>query len=367
MKLFGQSYRSIWLNPDDPHLVQAIDQRYLPFQLVIEDWRSVQDVVMAIKDMHIRGAGLIGASAGYGMYLAALHAQQTSEEAWLSDLAQAGQALTATRPTAVNLAWAVSRSDQAIAAACGIMDKITAARAIADQIADEDARQCQKIGEYGAEIIEKISKAKDGRVVNILTHCNAGSLAFVDYGSATAPIYTAYQRGIKLHVYVDETRPLNQGGKLTAFELGQNDIPHTIITDNAGGHLMQHGRVDLVIVGCDRVTCTGDVANKIGTYLKAIAAWVNQVPFYVACPSSTIDWSIRDGVKEIPIEMRDQNEVLFMTGMTEQGILEKIRIAPETSQAANYGFDVTPGAYIRALITERGICAATEAGLRSLF
>lgn len=367
MKINGRHYRTIWVNKDDPSVIQVIDQRFLPHEVVIENLKDVDAMAAAIKEMHVRGAGLIGAAAGYGMYLAALHAPRHTEEAFMSAIISAGEKLKATRPTAVNLEWAVNRAIEAINAEEGIENRIAAARKTADTIADEDAEFCRRIGEHGLPIIEEISRRKNGEPVNILTHCNAGWLAFVDYGTATAPIYAAHEKGIKVHVYVDETRPLNQGGQLTAFELGQNNVPHTIITDNAGGHLMQHGMVDMVIVGSDRTTVTGDVANKIGTYLKALAAHANGIPFYVALPSSTIDWKIRDGVREIPIETRSENEIKYIKGRTRDGRMETVLITPLNSPAANYGFDVTPASLVTALITERGICPATEEGITRMF
>jgi len=367
MKINGKSYRTIWISPEDQKIVQTIDQRYLPHKFVVEDLHNVEDVAIAISDMHVRGAGLIGVIAAYGIYLAALQAPKQSAEAFMDFISASQKRLQATRPTAVNLEWALNKATQVVAEAQGVENKTIAAQRLAETMADEAAEECRKIGEYGFTIIEEISRRKKGEVVNILTHCNAGWLAFVDYGTATAPIYEAQARGIKVHVYVDETRPRNQGGQLTAFELGQNGVPHTIIADNTGGHLMQHGMVDIVIVGSDRTTYTGDVANKIGTYLKAIAAHENQVPFYVALPSSTIDWQIRDGVKEIPIEKRDEKEIKYITGLNEKGGLETVLITPKDSPAANYGFDVTPSRYITALITEKGVCPASEEGIKKLF
>jgi len=367
MKINGKSYRTIWISPEDQKIVQTIDQRYLPHKFVVEALHNVEDVAIAISDMHVRGAGLIGVIAAYGIYLAALQAPKQSAEAFMDFISASQKRLQATRPTAVNLEWALNKATQVVAEAQGVENKTIAAQRLAETMADEAAEECRKIGEYGFTIIEEISRRKKGEVVNILTHCNAGWLAFVDYGTATAPIYEAQARGIKVHVYVDETRPRNQGGQLTAFELGQNGVPHTIIADNTGGHLMQHGMVDIVIVGSDRTTYTGDVANKIGTYLKAIAAHENQVPFYVALPSSTIDWQIRDGVKEIPIEKRDEKEIKYITGLNEKGGLETVLITPKDSPAANYGFDVTPSRYITALITEKGVCPASEEGIKKLF
>ncbi|WP_298980946.1 S-methyl-5-thioribose-1-phosphate isomerase [Caldilinea sp.] len=367
MNVHGQHYRTIWLRPDDPTVVQIIDQRHLPFRFVIEDLRTVEEVATAIKDMHVRGAGLIGATAGYGMYIAALTAPRTSLEAFRAALHTAAARLKATRPTAVNLAWAVDRQLAAIAAAGDDIEaQIEAAQRTAQEIADEDAEFCRRIGEHGVRLIEEIAARKGGEPVNVLTHCNAGWLAFVDYGTATAPIYAAHDRGVPVHVWVDETRPRNQGARLTAWELGQHGVPHTVVVDNVGGHLMQHGMVDLVIVGSDRTTYTGDVANKIGTYLKALAARDNGVPFYVALPSSTIDWEMRDGLAEIPIEERDATEVRIMDGLSGEEIRE-ILIMPETSRAANYAFDVTPARLVSGLITERGICPASEEGVFGLY
>jgi methylthioribose-1-phosphate isomerase len=284
-------------------------------------------------------------------------------EALVSD----GEKLNATRPTAVNLEWAVNRQLKAVEAVAGNIEaKILACRDMAQTIADEDAEFCRRIGEHGVTIIEKISRAKAGETVNILTHCNAGWLAFVDYGTATAPVYAAHDKGIKVHVWVDETRPRNQGAGLTAWELGQHGVPHTVVVDNVGGHLMQHGMVDMVITGTDRTTYTGDVANKIGTYLKALAAKDNDIPFYVGLPSSTFDWIIRNGVKEIPIERRDATEVKYIAGLLD-GETRSVLLTPEDSPAENYAFDVTPARLVTGLITERGICDASEEGVLGLY
>lgn len=367
MNVHGEHYRTIWLKADDPSVVQIIDQRFLPFQFIIEDLSTVDEVAVAIKDMHVRGAGLIGATAGYGMYVAALSAPRSSLPAFRAGVEAAAAQLKATRPTAVNLMWAVDRQLAAMNAAGNEIEaQIAAAAATAQEIADEDAAFCRRIGEHGVKLIEEIAARKRGAPVNILTHCNAGWLAFVDYGTATAPIYAAHDKGIPVHVWVDETRPRNQGARLTAWELGEHGVPHTVIVDNAGGHLMQHGMVDLVIVGSDRTTYTGDVANKIGTYLKALAAKDNGVPFYVALPSSTIDWEMRDGVAEIPIEERNAAEVRIMDGRSGDEIRE-ILIMPERSRAANYAFDVTPARLVTGLITERGVCAASEEGVLGLY
>jgi methylthioribose-1-phosphate isomerase len=367
MNVHGEHYRTIWLKADDPSVVQIIDQRALPFHFVVEDLTTVDEVAVAIKEMHVRGAGLIGATAGYGMYVAALSAPRTSLAAFRAAVEADAVKLKATRPTAVNLAWAVDRQLAAMTTAGDdIAAQIEAATITAQEIADEDADFCRRIGEHGVKLIEEIAARKGGAPVNVLTHCNAGWLAFVDYGTATAPIYAAHDKGIPVHVWVDETRPRNQGARLTAWELGEHGVPHTVIVDNAGGHLMQHGRVDLVIVGSDRTTYTGDVANKIGTYLKALAARDNGVPFYVALPSSTIDWEMRDGLAEIPIEERDATEVRIMDGRSGDEIRE-ILIMPERSRAANYAFDVTPSRLVTGLITERGVCAASEEGVLGLY
>ena len=364
MNIDGKHYRTIWVKEGDEKTIQIIDQRQLPHKFIIEDLTSVDDFAKSIKDMHVRGAGLIGAAAGYGMYIAALEAPK--DESFNNFLAESGEKLKATRPTAVNLELAVKRQLNAIKDGSSFNDKISIAFEIAKKIADEDAEYCRMIGEHGVKIIEEISKRKNKETVNILTHCNAGWLAFVDYGSATAPIYAAFNKGIKINVYVDETRPRNQGARLTAWELGQHEVPHKIIADNTGGHLMQHGLIDMVIVGSDRTTYTGDVANKIGTYLKALAAKDNNIPFYVALPSSTFDWEIRDGIKEISIEERGSEEVKYIQGFCE-GEIKKVLLTPEKSNAANYAFDVTPARLITGLITERGICEANEKSILELY
>lgn len=367
MNIFGEHYRTIWLKADDPNVVQIIDQRHLPHRFVVEDLSTVDDVARAIADMHVRGAGLIGATTGFGMYIAALQAPRTSLESFLAALIESGEQLILTRPTAVNLEWAVKRQLEAITVAGDEIEaKIATALDIAQTIADEDAEFCRRLGQHGKAIIEKISKKKRGKPVNILTHCNAGWLAFVDYGSATAPVYAAHDDGIAVHVWVDETRPRNQGARLTAWELGQHGVPHTVIADNVGGHLMQHDMVDIVIVGTDRTLYTGDVGNKIGTYLKALAAKDNDIPFYVALPSSTFDWEKRDGVKDIPIEQRDATEVKYIQGAYEDEIVQ-VLLTPEDSPAANYAFDVTPARLVTGLITERGICDASEEGVLGLY
>lgn len=364
MNVNGLHYRTIWLCPDNDKVVQVIDQPFLPHEFRILDISTVTDMAIAIKDMHVRGAGLIGAAAGYGMYLATLEAAKSADFA--SHLKKCANQLISTRPTAANLKWAVDRQIAAISKAGSAEDKIRTAKETAAAICDEDAEWSLKMGQYGLPIIKQISEEKKGRPVNILTHCNAGWLAFIDHGTATAPIYAAHNAGIAVHVWVDETRPRNQGARLTAWELGQQGVPHTVIADNTGGHLMQHGLVDMCITGTDRVTRTGDVANKIGTYLKALAAKDNGIPFYVALPSSTFDWNIRDGINEIPVEERDAEEVKYIQGLL-NGSIEKVLLTPEESPAANYAFDVTPARLITALITERGICEANEESILSLF
>ena len=374
MKIAGRHYRTIWLKEPEPsasassfkYTVQIINQLKLPFEFEILDLHNVDDVCKAIKDMFVRGAGLIGAAAGFGMYLAAL---ESDNEAFYKNMNLAALELKKTRPTASNLAWAVDRMMEMFNSACklGLDEKREKARHLAQLIADEDAQFCKSIGLHGLEIIWSIAEKKQGEPVRILTHCNAGWLAFVDYGTALSPVYAAFDSGFNVHVWVDETRPRNQGASLTAWELAQHGVSHELIPDNAGGHLMQHGLVDLVITGADRVTRRGDAANKIGTYLKALAAKENNVPFYVALPSSTFDFSMYDGVKEIPIEERDPNEVRYISGKTLDNRVEIVHICPDETGARNWGFDVTPARYISGLITERGVCAASEAEIISLY
>ncbi len=367
MKVNGQHFRTIWLKPDDEAVVQLIDQRYLPHRFVIEEIRTVEQMATAIREMHVRGAGLIGASAGYRMYLAAIDAAARPAVAGVDEqLTRAAAQLKATRPTAVNLSWAVERQLRNIAEGKNVTQKVALALRTATSIADEDAEHCRMIGQHGLELIRQIARKKGGKRMNVLTHCNAGWLAFVDYGSATAPIYAAHDSGLPVHVWVAETRPRNQGSKLTAWELGEHGVPHTIIADSAAGHLMQRRMVDLVLVGTDRTTLSGDVANKIGTYLKALAAKDNNVPFYVALPSSSFDWKLQDGLKEIPIEERSAEEVKQADGWFD-GKQVEVRVAPKESPAVNYGFDVTPGHLVTGLITERGVCEANEKSIRSLF
>jgi methylthioribose-1-phosphate isomerase len=366
MKIGGRNIRTIWLNCADREIVQLIDQRFLPHKFVVEDVSTVAQMAAAIRDMHVRGAGLIGAAAGYGMYLAVLEARGCSNPGERdAHIATAAALLKNTRPTAVNLASALERQLTALSSHSTVEEKVQCARLVAEQIADEDAEHCRLIGHHGLRLLEQIALTKSGKTVNVLTHCNAGCLAFVDHGSALAPVYAAHDRGLPIHVWVDETRPRNQGSKLTAWELGQHGVPHTIIADNTGGHLMQRGEVDLVIVGSDRTTCGGDVANKIGTYLKALAAQDSGVPFYVALPSSSIDWSIRDGA-DIPIEERGVEEVKRIEGWYNGEIVE-VDVAPECSAALNYAFDVTPRRLVTGLITERGVCRADQQSVLELF
>lgn len=366
MQVNGKAQRTIWLKENDPKTIQIIDQRQLPHQFVVVDLKTVDEVAHAIQDMWIRGAPLIGGTAAMGMYLACLEMQEADDAD--SYYATCKEKLANTRPTAVNLHWALERMDRIIQAQRGISDKIEAARKEALDILDEDVEICRNIGLNGLPLLEKIAAQKPGETLNILTHCNAGWMATIDWGTATAPIYMAHDKGIPVHVWVDETRPRNQGARITAWELKQHGVPHTVIVDNLGGHLMQHGMVDLCIVGTDRTTYTGDVANKIGTYLKALAAWDNEVPFYVALPSTTIDWTMRDGLAEIPIETRNGMEVTHIRGWDlDQAQIKNVRLTPEGSPGLNYGFDVTPSKYVTALITERGVCDASEAGIATLF
>ncbi len=364
MLVEGKPHRTIWLKADDPGCVQIIDQRALPHQLVVEDLRSLDDAISAVRDMHVRGAPLIGATAAWGIYLAVYQLQQGGV-AGVGGLGPGADRLKSARPTAVNLAWAIDRMMSRLETESGNI--VAVAKSEAEAIAEEDIEICRMIGVHGLPLIEVIANRKPGEAVNILTHCNAGWLATVDWGTATSPIYHAHQQGIPIHVWVDETRPRNQGASLTAWELGQQGITHTVIVDNAGGHLMQKGEVDLVIVGTDRTARNGDVANKIGTYLKALAAKDNNVPFYVALPSPTIDWEISDGCRQIPIENRAEEEVTHISGYLPQGEVAAVRLTPASSRAANPAFDVTRASLVTGLITERGICDASESGLTGLF
>lgn len=348
--------RTIW--PTDRRTVGIIDQTRLPFEFAKVELKTLGDVTHAIKSMLVRGAPLIGATAAYGVAIA------ISADPSDASLKRAIEALAQTRPTATNLRWALERSEREIGS-LSPPARAEAAWKMAATICEEDVAINRAIGQYGLELIR--AAGKPGRSVNILTHCNAGWLATVDFGTALAPVYAAHDSGIPVHVWVDETRPRNQGASLTAWELAKHGVPHTVIVDNVGGHLMQHGMVDMCIVGTDRTTANGDVANKIGTYLKALAAHDNDVPFYVALPSPSIDWNLADGIAEIPIEQRDETEVTRIAGRTCEGRIETVCLTPAGSPAANYAFDVTPARLVTALITERGICPASRDGLRSLF
>jgi methylthioribose-1-phosphate isomerase len=360
MKVDGRPYRTIWLAADG-WSVEVIDQTKLPHAFAIKRWESAIDAADGIRTMVVRGAPLIGAAGAYGLALA-MHADPSD-----AALADAHAMLLKTRPTAVNLAWGLDR----VARAIGSLppgERAGAAYKIAAEIADEDVATCRAIGEYGGRLIcETYDLIGHTRPINVLTHCNAGWLATVDWGTALAPVYVAHDAGVPVHVWVDETRPRNQGASLTAWELSHHGVPHTVIADNVGGHLMQHGMVDLCLVGSDRTTAAGDVCNKIGTYLKALAAHDNNVPFYACVPSSTIDWTLSDGVKEIPIEQRDGREVSEISGVAADGIVSTVRLTPEGSPVANYAFDVTPSRYVTGIVTERGVAHATRAGLGRLY
>ena len=358
MKIDGKAYRSVWVDAEDGWSVHIIDQTRLPWSLSFLRLTDVAQVAQAISTMQVRGAPLIGAVAAYGLCLA-LRADAGSDA-----LERDAAMLAATRPTAINLRWAIERMLTRLRNTPAEA-RVAVAYDEAARIAEEDVAQNRAIGQHGLPLIAGIAGA--GRRVNILTHCNAGWLATVDWGTALAPVYAAHDAGIDLHVWVDETRPRNQGAALTAWELGRHGVAHTVVADNAGGHLMQHGMVDMVIVGTDRVTRGGDVANKIGTYLKALAAHDNGVPFWIGLPSSTIDWTVRDGVAEIPIEERGEDEVTDIVGRDAEGRVVSVRVAAAGSRAANPAFDVTPARLVTGLITERGRCAASEAGLVKLF
>ncbi len=363
MRIGNRNYQTIWIDENDPSAVCVIDQQKLPFFFEIKKLRSVDDVYEAIENMTVRGAPLIGAAGAFGLYLATL--EITSHTDIRDHLSNAARYLISCRPTAVNLSWAVNYSLEKLNKNIDSgLSEIALNTAI--EICETDKEYCRQIGNHGLKLIESLSEQKKGEPVNILTHCNAGWLATIDYGTVTAPVYLAHDKGIPLHVWVDETRPRNQGAKLTAWELGQHGVPHTLIPDNTGGHLMQQKMVDIVLIGSDRTTRGGDVANKIGTYLKALAAFDNNVPFYSLFPSTSIDFGIVDGVKEITIEERDPEEVTNISGLAE-GKIHSVRVCPENTGAVNYGFDVTPARLITGLITERGICAASEKEIREMF
>ncbi len=355
MRIENKAYRTIWF---EDNLVKIIDQTKLPHQFIIKDLKTVNDAVNAIKTMEVRGAPLIGATAAYGLVLSII------EKNDLTFLKKSSEDLIDSRPTAINLKWAIDRMMKKLS---GVNDNDILKKAIdeAKAIVEEDVSFCKNIGLNGLKIIEEISEKKKD-TINILTHCNAGWLATIDWGTATSPIYHAHQKGIKIHVWVDETRPRNQGANLTSYELNEEGIPNTVITDNAGGILMQRGQVDMCIVGTDRTLSNGDVCNKIGTYLKALAAKDNYVPFYVALPSSTIDWNIKDH-KKIPIEERNSEELSHVEGIDKNNQVTKVRIYPKKSKSMNLAFDVTPAKYVTGLITEKGICEASEKGLKGLF
>lgn len=360
MKVSNQHYRTIW-PAEDGRSVEIIDQRWLPHEFRVVRLATTEEVATAIRDMWVRGAPLIGVTAAYGVAIAML--EEPSDEG----LDRTWEQLHETRPTAINLRWALDDM-RALLRPLPPGERAAAAFARAAEIADEDVELNRSIGRHGLTLIRQIAASKPaGEPVRILTHCNAGWLATVDYGTATAPIYMAMEEGIPVHVYVDETRPRNQGAQLTAWEMVGEGVPHTLVVDNAGGHLMQHGLVDMVIVGTDRTTRNGDVCNKIGTYLKALAARDNGVPFYVSLPSPTIDWTVGDGVAEIPIEERSGDEVSLVWGRTSDGQVVQVRISPDETEAANPAFDVTPARLVTGLITERGVAEASEQGLRGLF
>lgn len=361
MKIGGQAYRTIWA-AEDGWRVRIIDQTRLPFELAVVDLATVEEAAHAIKAMLVRGAPLIGAAAAYGMALA----MRTDPSD--GNLAASDALLRATRPTAVNLMWALDEMRRHLTP-LKASDRAAAAYEHAAKICDDDVAQCRAIGAHGHKIIGRLweaHKQQGHRHLNILTHCNAGWLACVDWGTALAPIYTAHDAGIPVHVWVDETRPRNQGASLTAYELGAHGVPHTVIADNTGGHLMQHDRVQMVIVGSDRTTAHGDVCNKVGTYLKALSAHDNGVPFYVALPSTTVDWTLKSGA-DIPIEERDARELTHITGRTAQGKIETVQVVPDGSAGLNVAFDVTPARFVTGLITERGVCKASREGLVGLY
>jgi methylthioribose-1-phosphate isomerase len=364
MKIGNKYFQTIWIDETDQTIVKVIDQQKLPFFFEIKDLRCVDDIYAAIESMTVRGAPLIGAAGAFGIYLATL--EINSRTNIREHLSNAAHYLISCRPTAVNLAWAVNHVMGKLNYDNSSEDLTRTALATALEICETEKENCRQIGNHGLRLIEEISRNKKGAPVNILTHCNAGWLACIDYGTATAPIYLAHERGIPVHVWVDETRPRNQGSKLTAYELAEMGVPHTLIPDNSGGHLMQKQMVDICLVGSDRTTRTGDFANKTGTYLKALAAFDNKIPFYCAVPSTSIDFSIGDGLKEIVIEERDEEEVTMVSGLA-GGKIESVRICPEGTVAANYGFDVTPARLVTGIITEKGICRATEKDIKAMF
>lgn len=364
MRIQGKSSYTIWRKEGSKHALQIIDQRWLPHRFVVEDVYTLDDMVAAISEMHLRGAIIIGVAGGFGMHLAALEALNSPDFA--TTLAIKANKLKSARPTAVNLAWAVETQLAAMANGATPQEKVSIAASLADRIWNDEIERSKSIGLHGLSIFKELLEKKTRGPLNVLTHCNAGALACVDYGTATAPIYRAFDEGLDIHVWVDETRPRSQGAKLTAWELLEHGVSHTLIVDNSAGYIMRKNLVDIVIVGADRITRSGDVANKIGTYQVALAAKDNKVPFYVAFPSSTIDWNISDGLNEIPVETRSQTEVTHVEGLI--GNAEgSVLIAPSRTKALNYAFDITPARLVTGFITEKGICDASENGLTSLF
>lgn len=365
MNVGAKHFESIWIREDDPFTVQLIDQRYLPFELKVEDVSTPEDMLTAIRDMHVRGAPLIGAAGALGVYLAVVSAPAGGD--YISYVKDKASLLAGARPTAVNLARAVGSALEVACRARTRHEAVTLTRAEAMAVINGERMNSIRIGRYGLPLIKRLSREKAGKPVNILTHCNAGWLACIDYGTATAPIYLAHDAGIKVHVIVDETRPRNQGARLTAWELEGHGVPCTVVVDNAGGYMMQQGMVDMVITGCDRVSPYGDVVNKTGTYLKALAAKDNDVPFYVALPSSTIDWTLSEGAGGTVIEERDGEEVIMMEGIDGDGRLSAVRIMDRDTKVSNYGFDITPSRLVTGLITERGIAREGYKGIAELF
>jgi methylthioribose-1-phosphate isomerase len=364
MRVNGTQYHTIWVDPENESIIKVIDQCKLPFEFKIVELKNCEDVFHAIHEMVVRGAPLIGVAGAYGIYLSLLGLKGSE---WKNQLADCASHLKSARPTAVNLAILIDELSANLSNCSSLEEAAKIALDEVNRLKLREIEWSEAIGNFGCQLIERISEQKKGETVNILTHCNAGWLACIDWGTATAPIYKAFNKGIPLHVWVDETRPRNQGARLTAWELSQEGIPHTVVPDNTGGHLMQHGLVDICIVGSDRTTSTGDVANKIGTYLKALAAADNKIPFYVALPSSSIDFSMTDGIREIPIEKRGADEVRWIEGVNSDGEIGSVKIIPDEIAVANWGFDVTPARYITGLITERGICKADSESILSLF
>jgi methylthioribose-1-phosphate isomerase len=360
MNINGQHFHTIWFDKANSESIKIINQNQLPFNFQLKTLNTFNDAFVAIRDMEVRGAPLIGVTAAYGIFLAMNKLGES--ELTESTLKTICDEMKTARPTAINLAWAVDEMYKTLTGILNTKTAKTLAFQKAEALKQQEIEACSNIGDHGVGLIAALSKKKKGETVNILTHCNAGWLACIDWGTATAPIYKAHHQGIKVHVWVDETRPRNQGSKLTAFELKQEGVPHTVIPDNTGGHLMQHGMVDMVLVGSDRTTRTGDVCNKIGTYLKALAAHDNNIPFYVALPTSSFDLSLSNGLTEIPIEERNADEVRYIEG--KEG---KVQLVPNGSPVANYGFDVTPARLVSGLITEKGICQANETAIGQLW